>query len=395
MNRGRLAVSLSFLFFGITVGGLIPRVAALKEQLSLTDGQVGLALLGASLGGVAGSLASRLGGRRSTATRVRAAIVVLCVVAIGPGLAPSLPALVIALFAVGFLWAFIDVLANSIGAGLEQELKKHLMNGFHGFWSLGAFAGSLIAGFAAAVGVAPAEQFTVTGAVIAAASLWFLRPLPQRPDLSVTSISAGGISVTAAVIALGALGFAGVIAEGGTSDWSALFLRELSHASPGLAAAGFSGFSIAAMLVRFRADWLTMRTSRAAVARIGSAMAIVGLALAIAFPFPPVAIVGFTLVGMGTAVILPLAFAASANLGRTGMSLALVMASTYAGTIAGPPLIGVAADRLGLRVAMAIPLLAAVAVLLLAGQLGRKTTVVEIRASDPGRGEPSGTIDTA
>lgn len=403
-DHARRAVSLSFFFFGLTVGGLIPRVPALKEQLHLSDGQVGLALLGASLGGIAGALASRLVARRSGAADVRVAIVVLCAVATGPGLAPNLPGLVVTLFLVGFLWAFIDVLANAIGAGLELAQGRHLINGFHGFWSLGAFAGSLVAGLAASVGVGPLLQFIGTGALIAAGSLWFLRRLPQRPTEETASISVGAVSMTTAVIALGVLGFAAIIAEGGTSDWSALFLRELSHAGPGLAAAGFSGFSVAAMLVRFRADWVTSRTSRATVARIGSVMAIGGLALAIAFPALPTAIVGFTLVGMGTAVVLPLAFAASANLGpRT--PLALVMASTYAGTIAGPPLIGMVADRFGLRVAMAIPLLAAIAVLLLAGQLGRKSVMhgqlgPDRRGSqgvvtDPGPGQPSGTIDTA
>src|SRR5207245_3992318 len=177
------------------------------------------------------------------------------------------------------------------------------------------------------------------------------------------------IVLTAAVLGLVTMSFAAVIAEGGTSDWSALYLREISHANPGVAAAGFSGFTIAATLVRFRADLLTARTGQAAVARIGALMAVGGLALAIAFPWLPIAVAGFAIVGMGTAVVLPLAFAAGANLGRTGTSLALVMAATYAGTIAGPPLIGTAADHIGLRFAMAIPLVAAVAVLLLSGNL--------------------------
>jgi MFS family permease len=173
-----------------------------------------------------------------------------------------------------------------------------------------------------------------------------------------------------AVLAIAVITFAGIIAEGGTSDWSAIFLRELSHANPGIAAVGFSGFAFAAMLVRFRADLLTARTSRATVARLGAVTAVAGLLLAIALPALPTAIAGFALVGMGTAVLMPIAFAAGANLGQSGTALALVMASAYAGTIAGPPLIGAAADHVGLRVAMAIPLLAILVVLALAGNLG-------------------------
>lgn len=173
------------------------------------------------------------------------------------------------------------------------------------------------------------------------------------------------------MLAVAVMCFTGVVAEGGTSDWSPLFLRELSHASPAVAASGITFFSLAAMLVRFRADRLTARTSRETVARIGAATAVAGLVLAIASPALPTAIAGFALVGMGTAVVLPLAFAAGANLGSSGTPLSIVMASTYAGAIAGPPAIGALADHFGLRAAMAVPLFAAVVVLLVGGSLGR------------------------
>jgi MFS transporter len=376
---GRAPVSFSFFAFGVTVGGLIPRIPALKDHLRLTDGQVGIALLAISLGGMIGSLLSRLLIRRHAATGVRAGILVLCIAGVGPALAGSLGALVAALFAIGFLWGFVDVLENGFGARLEHTYGRPLINGLHGFWSLGAFVGSLIAGGAAVVGLSPFIQFTATGLVIAMASLWVLRGLGGLSAVSEGSPVFGAVALTATLAALAGMSFAGVIAEGGTSDWSALFLRELSHASPGVAGAGFSGFSIAAMLVRFRADLLTGRTGAKTVVRLGAILAAAGLLLAIALPALPVAIIGFAIVGAGTAVLLPLTFAAGANLSRSGGALAVVMASTYAGTIAGPPLIGAAADHIGLRFAMLIPLVAALAVLVLGGTVGF-----------PARGKPVG-----
>jgi MFS family permease len=363
-------VSVSFLVFGITVGGLIPRMPAFKDHLHLSDGQVGLALLGASLGGITGSLASRLLIRTHARRSVRIGTLVLCAVGITPGLASNLPLLMVSLYLVGFCWGFIDVMENELGAQLERERDAHLINGFHGFWSLGAFLGSIVAGAAAYAGIAPLPQLIATGAVLAAIAVLFQHHLPHRAVQTPASMGAGAVALTGLFFALMAMSFTGVIAEGGTSDWSALYLRELSHANPGVAAAGFSGFTVAATLVRFRADILTARTSRALVARLGALLAAGGLVLAIALPRAPTAILGFTLVGMGTAVVLPLVFAASANLGRSGTALAVVMASTYAGTIAGPPLIGTTADHFGLRVAMGIPLLAALLVALLAGYLG-------------------------
>jgi hypothetical protein len=367
---GRAPVSFAFFAFGVTVGGLIPRIPALKDHLRLTDGQVGIALLGISLGGMVGSLMSRLLIRHHAAAGVRTGLLLLCIAGVGPALAGSLGTLVAALFAIGFLWGFVDVLENGFGARLEHTYGRPLISGLHGFWSLGAFVGSLIAGGAALLGLSPFIQFTATGLVIAASSLWVLRGLGGLSAVSGGSPAFGTVALTATLAALAGMSFAGVIAEGGTSDWSALFLRELSHASPGVAAAGFSGFSIAAVLVRFRADRFTARTDARTVVRLGAILTAAGLLLAIAVPALPVAIIGFAIVGAGTAVLLPLTFAAGANLSRSGGALSVVMASTYAGTIAGPPLIGAAADHIGLRFAMFIPLLAALAVLLLSGTVG-------------------------
>lgn len=360
---GRLPVSFSFLAFGISVGGLIPRMPALKDHLHLTDGQVGIALLGISIGGIAGALLSRLVIGRRGVLAIRAAVFVLAVAGVGPGLAPSLGLLVASLGAVGFLWGFIDVLGNGFGAHLERVAGRPMINGFHGFWSLGAFVGSLVAGGSALAGVKPLVQFVATGALIAAASLVLLRGFDQPSAGDESPPAFGAVAVTSVLLGLAAMAFTGVIAEGGTSDWSALFLREISHANPGVAAVGFSAFTIAATAVRFRADLLTARIGTLKVVRLGAALAAAGLLLAIIVPILPVAIVGFALVGVGTAVLLPLVFAAGANLMRDGSALAIVMASTYAGTIAGPPLIGATADRFGLRLAMLIPFAAGLVVL--------------------------------
>jgi MFS family permease len=386
IDRQRAAVAVSFLAFGVTVGGLIPRVPTFKDNLHLTDGQVGIALLGVSLGGIAGALISRLVIRRGARRYVRLGVPVICAAAVGPALAANIIELFASLFLVGLLWGFVDTLENALGAQLERTERKPLINGLHGFWSLGAFAGSLVAGGAALIGIGPPQQFIATGILVAAGSAWFLGFLPIYGRVAGRAGGAGPQRfLPPALTAIAAISFAGIIAEGGTSDWSALYLRELSHASAGTAAAGFSSFTLAAMLVRFRADLLTARTSRATVARIGAVIAVAGLALAIAFPVLPLAVAGFALVGMGTAVVLPLAFAAGANLGQSGTSLALVMAAAYAGTIAGPPLIGTAADLLGLRLAMTVPLLAALVVLALAGKMAAADPSVEAAATEPAR----------
>ena len=102
----------------------------------------------------------------------------------------------------------------------------------------------------------------------------------------------------------------------------------------------------------------------------------------------PGAITGFALVGMGTAVLVPLAFSAGANLGASGTALTLVLAGGYAGSIAGPALIGSAADRVGLRVALGIPLAATLLIIALAGTLHGRPEI--ILGSEAGPAESAG-----
>jgi MFS family permease len=185
-------------------------------------------------------------------------------------------------------------------------------------------------------------------------------------------MGAGRLWLTGSVVAVAAVAFCSFIVEGGTADWSSLYLREFSHANPGIAAGGFAVFALAATVTRFRADLLTAHTSPATVARLGGLLAAIGLALAIAVPALPGAIVGFALVGIGTAVLVPLAFSAGANLGKSGTALTLVLSGGYAGSIAGPAMIGNTADHFGLRVGLGIPLSAALVIIALAGNLRAK-----------------------
>ena len=371
MARQRRAVSVAFLAFGAVSGSWVPRLPALKDHLHLSDAQVGYALVLFAAGAVLGATVARLVLSRGSRNWVRAGTVAICVALLGPGLAAGFVPLLAATLLLGGCAGFIDVLENAQAAELEREVGRPLINSFHGFWSLGAILGSVGAGTAAFAGVAPLPQFAVAAIIAALASAPFLRDLPDtRSGADPTTRSTPGRSwLQGAVVAVAAIAFAGILVEGGTSDWSALYLREFSHAGPGVAAAGFAAFALAATVVRFRADLLTARTDPATVATLGGLIAALGLALAIAVPWLPVAVIGIALVGVGTAVLMPLAFSAGANLGSSGTSLTIVLAAAYAGSIVGPALIGTAADHFGLRVALTILLAAAVVVTALAGTL--------------------------
>lgn len=379
IQRRRNAVSVAFLAFGAAIGSWLPRLPALKEHLHLTDGEIGAGLLMYSVGAVAGAAAVRAVLSRGARAPVRVATVLLCAATAGLGLAGSLVTLIAAFFALGVLSGFVDVLENAQAAELEHEAGRPLINSFHGFWTLGALVASLAASAAAYLNVAPTAQFAAAGAVIAIASAWALRDLPDTrsgaaasPPDRLPKRPPGWDVMAVSVIA-----FCALIVEAGSSNWSALYLRDVSHASAALAAIGVTSFLAAATIVRFLADRLTSLAGRAAVMRTSAVLAGAGLAIAMAVPSIPGAMAGFALSGMGTAVLIPLAFRAGANLGRSGTALAIVVSAGYAGSIVSPGLIGNTADRVGLRFAMLIPLLAAAVIAFLSP------------AVDPSSGRPA------
>ena len=366
-DRQQAAVSVAFLVFGGVAGSWVARLPAFKDQLHLTDGQIGFALLTCAVGAMAGAGMARVVLSRGSRAWVRIFTVVLGLALIPAGLATSFAIFVVAFLVLGACSGFIDVLENAQAAEVERVAGRPMLNGFHGFWSLGAVIGSIAAGAAAFLGVPPLEHFVVVALLVTAISAPLLRTLPNtRGGADPVHEATTRRLMTRSALLVAALGFSAILVEGGGADWNPLYLREYGHASQGLAAAGFAAFSVAMMAVRFRADRLTARTSAVTVARLGALLAAIGFGIAIALPAVPGAIFGFVLVGTGVAVMVPLAFSAGANLGRSGTALSLVAATAYAGSIAGPGLIGIVADHVGLRLALGIPLVASLAVAMLA-----------------------------
>jgi hypothetical protein len=93
-----------------------------------------------------------------------------------------------------------------------------------------------------------------------------------------------------------------------------------------------------------------------ALVRLGSALAAAGLALALLLGQPVPALIGFAAVGAGFATIVPQAFSAAGRTPGMAAGPALATATTlgYSGFLIGPPLIGFAAEAIGLRAALGI-----------------------------------------
>jgi hypothetical protein len=110
----------------------------------------------------------------------------------------------------------------------------------------------------------------------------------------------------------------------------------------------------------FAGDGVVRRYGGPAVLAAGAGTAALLLAAALATADPRTALIGFAAVGLGLANAVPILFGAAGRVPSTPPELAIAAVSTagYCGFLLGPPVIGLAAERLGLAAGLGLVVIA-------------------------------------
>src|SRR5918911_1176299 len=150
----------------------IIRIPAVQQALGLSDGQLGLALLGMPLGSlatlpIAGWMVARLGAGRVTWWSTLA----LCLAIPAPAFAVDAPTLALALALLGIANGAMDIAMNAEAAAIEVRANLSMMAAFHGMFSLGGIIGAALGGLVAGLGVPPTIHLTVIGVAAALLTL--------------------------------------------------------------------------------------------------------------------------------------------------------------------------------------------------------------------------------
>lgn len=381
-RRAYLAVASAFLIHSAVTGTWAPRLPAIKEALELSDGELGTALVGLAAGLLAGTRfagapVDRFGSRRL----MLAGFPLMAATLLLPGLAGGLVTLFLALFVLGLGSGALDVAMNAQGIEVERRLGRPILAGLHGLWSVGLGAGAAGAALAAAVDAQPLTHFAVVAAVLAGASVVSLRGLmPVAGPLNGgigepanATPDAGGKAArwTPTLLLLGAIAFCSFVGEGSASDWSAVYMTQELGSSAALGAVAFGAFAIAMAAARFAADPLRARLSNLALVRGGSLLAATGLGVALAVHEPAAGIAGFALLGLGLGPVVPVAISAAGELDAraTGRLVGRVVTLGYAGSVAGPIMIGWLAALTSLRASLGLVVLLGLAIAAAAGRV--------------------------
>ena len=371
--RERVATIGVFLANGFGIGAWAVEVPRIKESLALSDTSLGIALFAFALGAIiamplAGQLAPRFGSGRATALLGAAFVIALPL----PAFAPNMAVLCVVLLLLGAANGALDVSMNGHASTIETQWRAPIMSSFHAAWSAGGLLGAATGAMLQKGGVGVIGGLLVPGvfigAVIVTAATLALRDLGPRAAAS----SSGFAWPSGGVMKLAMLAFLCMLVEGAVADWSAVYLRSTLSQEASVAAIGYSAFAFSMAACRIVGDVSVRRFGSSRVVAFGGLIAVTGLALVLSWPTVLAACVGFAMVGVGLANIVPVIFSAA---GRSTVTPAIgvSMAATagYAGFLVGPPLIGLGAGLLGLRLALCVLVMAALIVGLVGGKAVR------------------------
>jgi MFS family permease len=338
---------------GVVPAMLNMRLPDLQLRADLSEAELGLVLIGGSIGALASfAVATRvletLGSRRLTLlSYVACALAAAGVATVTSGLA-----MFAFLAVVGAAASLANIAINVEADRVEAATGRRVMNTCHGVWSVAFFLSSTVAGLVRGAGLDPVLHLWLLAPIYLLVTLVLALPMSECPPRPFGSVARRRfVWPTMAVLSLVAFGLGADLLDGAARIWATIYLRDAFDVSALVESMALPALFLAMAGGRLVADPWIDRLGPARVGRAALSVALIGLLVLVAAPAAWVAILGFALVGLGVSVIYPLMISGAARLGdrpaaenvaATTLLFQLIM-------LAAPVLIGTAAESLGLR----------------------------------------------
>jgi len=372
--RGRVAVTLLFLLYGVILGTWTARIPAVKHRLGLSDSALSVGLLAFAAGAILGmQVSGRIVDRFGSRTVMFPAVLLDALLLMAPAFAGNLAVLACCLVAFGLVHGTLNVAMNVNAVEVQRAYGRPIISSCHAVYSVGGLLGAGVGGLFAGADLSAAVTFvSVAGAVLAVAAVDRLLVLPTVAQwAAATPADAAGTDGTQAegvparrvgllapgVLLLGTLVFCCLVGEGAAADWSTVYLRDNLGAAEGLATVGYAAFSAMMVAGRLVGDRLTARFGPVLLVRACGVLAAVGLSAGLLVGAPLAGIIGFGCLGAGLSCIAPQVFSAagSRDPAVAGQAIARVAGLGFLGFVVGPVVIGFTARLVGLPHALLIP----------------------------------------
>lgn len=384
----RAAIAAAYFAQGCVFLSMTTRLPKFETHWGLSQlGLTMIMLMIVLLAGCGSLLAEKVAPQRGSATVLRIGLIGVAIALVVSGSAPNIPVLVFGMAIYGVVLGMVDATTNMQAVSLEHRVRRTVLPSFHGAWTAGGIAGTLL-------------TLALPHASIAGLSIG-LALLPLVVAFAGFLPGAGGMPATDAargipwrpILLVGAACVIFYTVDTASTTWGSVYFDHTLDAPDGLVALATLPYLVASLVARLAGDRLTDRLGAPMLLRTGALVAIVGLLVVVLAPSWPVGIIGFLVLGCGIAVIAPLSYSAAAALARGSGNLdpdaqrarsdaviARFNQFNYVGALIGSVLTG-AIGTGSLRIGYAVPIVLVIAMLPLASAFDRSRLAAVGRAN--------------
>ncbi|MCX2926643.1 MFS transporter [Streptomyces sp. NEAU-W12] len=372
----------------VPIGGWAARVPEVRRQVGADETLWGLANTVPSIGNIVGlcTIVLLVGRVSNVVLASSGACLVLLTVPLMAA-SPSFGAVVLGLTTWALVAHIMDIPMGAMALEVQRRYGRPVMGSFDACFGLGTLAGGATGTAAAAFGVPPWVQFTVSSGLLGLCLAAVVRWLPEEAP---HSAKAARVPLrrrfNRRMLPIAVMAFlTGYVTESSIL-WSAIYVTDTMGGGPVLGGATYTAAATAGTVAMLFVDRATARLGAVRVVRLSTLFAAAGFGLCLVLANPVAAIIGFIVLSVGMACVNPNVYTFAGN--QEGLTASEGVSVVEIGqmpgaTVAAPALIGVMSGAVGLRAALGSIVIATI---LLAALVGR------VRYVDRSAGRPPGEV---
>ncbi len=252
--------------------------------------------------------------------------------------------------------------AGAIDAALNNYVALHYtskhMNWLHCFWGVGTIVSPYIMSYALLSSsweqgyrMVACIQLVIAPVLVISLPIWKVNKKKEEEASKGKVLGIKGALKIKGVPCLLLGFFAYCAAEATTMLWTSSYMEGVAGASKGEAAALGSLFFIGITVGRFLSGFISEKIGDGKMIKLGVCVAFLGV-LCVLVPVKTIMVTGFIIIGLGCAPIYPcIVHSTPYNFGEENSQgiIGIQMASAYIGTTFMPPLFGVIANYISLK----------------------------------------------
>lgn len=348
-QKQRIALSAYFLLSGICFSTWASRIPTIKDNFNLDENTLGNLLMVMPASAIVGiPLSGWLVAKFDNRIPLQIASFTFLLSLLFIGFAPSIWWVVFALVVFSVSLRVINIAINTQSIAIQEKFEKKIVGTFHGIWSIGGILGVLFSTIMIKFKIS-IEWHLIMVAVFGILMILFAFPHLLKSDKARKGNSFKLGKPSKYISLLGLIVFFAAICEGGMYDWNGVYFKEVVKEE--VFTYGYLLFMVCMTISRLTIDKMMEKFGMKKLYILGSFLIMIGVTMAVIFPYFWTALIGFCMVGFGVSGLYPMTFILSGKAKKYSVGIVISIVSTYStvGMFLGPPIIGYLAHAFGLQ----------------------------------------------